>query len=75
MCKHRIEDALTALPGVWSANWDRRSQTVLVKYNKLKTNPDKIQQTIALAGHDTEKFKSADSCYAVLPACCRYARH
>lgn len=74
MCKHRIEDALAHQRGIWSAQWDRSSKTILVKYDKIKMNPDKIQQLIAAAGHDTEKFKAPDEAYANLPECCRYSR-
>ena len=74
MCKHRIENALTKSGGVWSASWEEGSKTLVVKYDKLKTDPDKIQHTIASVGHDTDKFKAPDNVYATLPDCCHYAR-
>jgi len=74
MCKHRIENAIKNLPGMWLANWDVNSKTLLVKYDGLKIKPDKIQQLIADAGHDTEKFKATKFDYALLPDCCRYPR-
>jgi len=74
MCKHRIENAVKKLPGIWSADWDVDSKTLMVKYNRSKINPNKIQQQIADAGHDTEKFKTADNVYAELPDCCHYQR-
>jgi Cu(I)/Ag(I) efflux system membrane fusion protein len=33
---------------------------------------DSLQQRIAAVGHDTEKYKAADSVYAELPSCCLY---
>ena len=74
MCKHRIETALTKTAGIWAANWEIGSRTLVVKYDKLKTDPDKIQQVIASVGHDTEKFKASDNAYASLPVCCHYTR-
>lgn len=74
MCKQRIESTVNKLPGIWSADWDVNSQTLMVKYNRAKIKPEKIEQQTALAGHDTEKFKAADDVYAALPDCCHYQR-
>lgn len=73
MCKQRIESALK-VPGITSAYWDQNSQTVRVQYNKLKITSEKLQQLVAAAGHDTEKFKAPSYVYEKLPECCRYLR-
>ena len=72
MCEQRIENSLKNLPGVWSSSWDINSQTLLVKYDKIKISPDKIERRTAEVGHDTEKFKASDAVYARLPDCCHY---
>ena len=74
MCKHRIESALKKTPGIWSANWNIESKTLLVQYSRTKINPDKIQQLVAAVGHDTEKVKASDVVYNALPDCCHYPR-
>lgn len=74
MCKHRIENSVKKLNGIWSADWSEDSKTLQVKYNRVKVNPEKIQQQVASAGHDTEKFRAADNVYAALPDCCHYQR-
>jgi len=74
MCKHRIENALKKDPGVSTATWNVDSKTLLVQYFRTKTNPDKIQQLIAAAGHDTEKVGASDVAYNALPDCCHYPR-
>lgn len=74
MCKNRIESSIKNLAGIWSANWDIDSKTLLVKYDKLKVSPDKIESTIAIAGHDTEKNKATDEVYTKLPDCCHYTK-
>ncbi len=74
MCKHRIESAIKNLPGVWSSDWDINSKTLLVKYDKIKVSPDKIERIVAAVGHDTEKFKASDEVYTRLPDCCHYQR-
>jgi len=74
MCKARIEKAVRNVPGVWTADWDVDSKTLLVKYNRVKVDPDKIQKLVAAVGHDTEKFKATDNVYAQLPDCCHYPR-
>lgn len=57
-CKTRIEKAAKSTPGVTYAHWDSDTQQLLVEYNRSKTNPEKIQQTIAARGYDTEKVKA-----------------
>ncbi|WP_430973850.1 efflux RND transporter periplasmic adaptor subunit [Sunxiuqinia rutila] len=74
MCKDRIEKAALAVNGVFSAHWDAEQQLVHLQYDSKKTNPEKVQQAIANAGHDTEKFKAPDSVYNELPECCLFDR-
>lgn len=74
MCKDRIEKAAKAVNGVFSAHWDAEQQLVHLQYDSKKTNPEKVQQAIANAGHDTEKFKAPDSVYNELPECCLFDR-
>jgi hypothetical protein len=73
MCKQRIENALK-VEGITSARWDEGAKTLQVQYNKLKINPDKIQQLVAAAGHDTEKYSAPVAVYEKLPDCCKYVR-
>jgi Cu(I)/Ag(I) efflux system membrane fusion protein len=74
MCKHRIENSIESLPGVWSANWDVDSKTVVVKYDRSKTNADKIELVAANAGHDTDKYMASEEVFNKLPECCHYQR-
>ena len=74
MCEHRIENSIKNLSGVWSSHWDINSHTLKVTYDKLKLNPEKIEQSLLAAGHDTEKFKAQDDVYIKLPDCCHYVR-
>ena len=74
MCKHRIEKSLTQNKAIWSADWNVNTKTVRVTYDRLKINANDIQQIVAAAGHDTEKFKGKDDTYSKLPDCCHYAR-
>ena len=73
MCKSRIEKALK-IDGVKKGGWDADTKMLTVSYDYNTINLDQIQQTIATAGHDTEKFRAADSVYAKLPGCCSYDR-
>ena len=74
MCKHRIETAVKALPGIWSANWNVNANVLYVTYDRTKTNPDKMEKAVAAAGHDTKGYKASDLVYATLPDCCHYQR-
>lgn len=73
MCKNRIEKALS-IPGISQANWNVKTKVMKVTYDSSKINNDEIQKRVALAGHDTEKHKAADSVYEKLPGCCQYDR-
>jgi copper chaperone CopZ len=73
MCKERIEQAAKG-PGVKSAIWDIDSKQLTLVYNTNITNPGKVEQRIADAGHDTQKKKAKDNVYSELPECCLY-RH
>lgn len=72
MCKDRIEKAALSVSGVQSAHWDKEKQMVHLNFDSGKTSEDAIRKAIAKAGHDTDKYKAADSVYNQLPACCKY---
>jgi hypothetical protein len=70
-CKTRIEKALS-IEGVKEALWNKRTHSVTVAFTSPPLTLDSLQQRVAAVGHDTEKFRAADSVYTALPACCRY---
>lgn len=72
MCKERIESAAKSVTGVVTANWNSSDKMLQVQIDAAKTGSDAIQQAIAAAGHDTEKFKAPDEVYNKLPECCLY---
>ena len=73
MCKSRIETTLK-INGVKKGGWDVDTKMLTISYDYNTINLDQIQQAIATAGHDTEKFRAADSVYDKLPGCCSYDR-
>lgn len=72
MCKERIETAAKSVKGVSAAGWDQNTKKIQVEFNNTKTSLNDIQEVIAKAGHDTEKFKADDKTYESLPECCKY---
>lgn len=72
-CKKRIEKA-AKVDGVKTADWNVDTQIMTVSFHPEKISLDKIEQHIAKAGHDTEKFKADDKDYLNLPKCCQYDR-
>ncbi len=74
MCETRIENAALSVRGVESADWDKESGIIELEYNAKKADLDKIQKTIATAGHDTELYTANDKVYEKLPECCKYER-
>ena len=73
MCKKTIEkNALAA--GAETASWDKKTKFLTVSYDPAKSNTDKIQQSVAKAGYDTQDFKGNDKAYKGLEECCQYDR-
>jgi len=74
MCETRIEKAAKSVEGVSTADWDKETKMIEVKFDAEKTNLHKIHQAIAEVGHDTKMHKASDEVYDKLPACCKYER-
>jgi Cu(I)/Ag(I) efflux system membrane fusion protein len=72
MCKTRIEKAAKSVKGVSSAQWDSKTKTLNLNFDKSKTSLDAISKAIAKVGHDTDKHKADDKVYDALPGCCKY---
>lgn len=73
MCKSRIEKAAKDA-GATKAEWDEDSKMLTVQFKSGKTSLEKIQEQVALVGHDTGSFKTTESVYESLPGCCKYDR-
>jgi mercuric ion binding protein len=74
MCKKTIEKAAFSKNASY-ANWNEDTKTLVVKYPLLgATNSDIIQQAVAAAGYDTEKFTASNEAYNKLRNCCQYDR-
>lgn len=72
-CKKIIERA-AHVKGVKKAVWSAETHQLIVTYLSSKVSNDKIQQSVANAGYDTEKFRADDKVYHSLHACCQYER-
>jgi periplasmic mercuric ion binding protein len=73
LCKARIEKAVK-VEGVTNADWSTKTKLLTVTFDPSKTNKDALSKKLALAGHDTEKFKATEDVYANLSGCCQYER-
>jgi hypothetical protein len=71
MCKTRIEKAV-AIKEVKYAKWNKSTKMLRIAFRTPGMTLDSLEQRIAAAGHDTEKFKAPDGVYASLPSCCLY---
>lgn len=74
MCKKRIESSLESVKGVSEATWDVDSKLLTVTFDPHVITLDKIKETIAKAGHDTDEVKTSEKVYNKLPGCCQYER-
>ena len=73
MCKERIEKALD-IKGIKFAEWNTDTRMCKVVFDPRKITEDKIHQTIADLGHDTDKLKASEASYNSLHGCCKYER-
>ncbi|HCF63315.1 MAG TPA: hypothetical protein DEU93_03365, partial [Chitinophagaceae bacterium] len=71
MCKQRIEKTAKQA-GAATARWDLKTHRLTFTFDISQTSSDSIQQAIAVAGHDTEKYRAEDATYEALPDCCLY---
>ena len=74
MCETRIEKAAKSVDGVLSADWDKETKMIEVKFDADKVEIEKVHLAIAKAGHDTKMHKASDEVYDNLPGCCKYER-
>ena len=74
MCETRIENAATSVDGVLSADWDKETKMIEVKFDSDKVAIQKVDMAIAKVGHDTKMHKASDEVYDKLPGCCKYER-
>ena len=73
MCKTNIEKAAKKA-GAASANWSEDSKELKVSYAVNKTSSQKIQESIAKSGYDTQDLTGDNTAYNKLHACCKYDR-
>src|SRR5690554_5420406 len=74
MCESRIEKAAGAVKGVTSADWDKKTKDITIRYDAAVTSPQKVHAAIARAGHDTGEVRADDKTYSKLHNCCKYER-
>ena len=75
LCKVRIEEACSEVPGYIDANWDYSNDVTTVTYDDAVADPHTFMTAIADVGHDTEWYRAPDEAYAELQGtCCEYNR-
>lgn len=74
MCKARIEKTASGIAGVTKADWDKKSKSLKISYDKTQTNINTVAEAVAKAGHDTKTAKADNDTYDALPGCCHYDR-
>ena len=70
-CKERIENAAD-IKGVKLAQWDAKTNLLIVTFREDKVRALQIIQAIMAAGHDDDSLKATDAAYSNLPSCCKY---
>ena len=70
-CKARIESTAMDVAGVKKAEWDIKTDTLVV-YGTAKMDKQKIADALAKAGYRSELAQADPKGYKKLPACCQY---
>ena len=70
-CKLRIESAALDAKGVKKAEWDIKSNMIVV-VGSSKMTAQNVAETIAKAGYKSELSEADSKAYNKLPACCQY---
>lgn len=71
MCKARIESTAMDVSGVKKAQWDIKTDTLVV-VGSAKMDKQKIANALAKAGYRSELAAANPKGYKKLPACCQY---
>jgi len=74
MCEARVEKAAKSLDGVVSAEWNKDSKLMALKFDASVISEDAIEKAISVSGHDTKNHKADGKTYESLPGCCHYER-
>lgn len=73
MCQKKIEQAAKDA-GASKASWDAATHELKVSFNSENTSSEKIQQSIAAVGYDTQEYTANQLAYDNLHGCCKYER-
>lgn len=71
MCKERIEETATSVPGVYSAEWDVNSSELKLSFDSIVTNEMLVKAKLSEVGHGSPGFPVLPEKDAALPKCCR----
>lgn len=70
-CGTRIHDAIWDLKGIKRVKISPSENTITVKYNPAKTDPEQIRKAIAQAGFQADDQPADPEGYAQLDDCCK----
>ncbi len=74
-CKKTIESAVKKIDGVSDVNVVVKDKVAKVKYDKSKTDPDKIEGVIVMAGYQANDKPANKESYDKLESCCKISGH
>lgn len=74
LCKDRIEDAASIVPGVFEPKWDVEKKLFTARIDTSMTSKKDVSKAIAEIGHKTEFHNTPKEVYDELPSCCKYTK-
>lgn len=72
-CQETIQNAVKLEPSA-EGNWNSQTKKLVLRFDKTKTNLNKIMRRVAAAGYDNELYTAEDKDYQSLEMCCHYDR-
>ena len=75
MCKERIEEALSDVDGIISAELDLETKIVKAVYEPEEIDADEIRERITKVGYDADDMPANKRAYRKLPKCCQKGGH
>jgi copper chaperone CopZ len=73
LAKTKIDSA-AKLEGVTSADWNKETKLLTIKFDSTKVSLDNILKSVSMAGFDNERYYADDYAYQQLPLECQYER-
>ena len=75
MCKDKIEEVMSFVPGVQYAELNLEDMSLKIKYKTKKITADKLRKHVAAIGYTADDVEPKEEDVKKLPLCCQPGAH